>query len=81
MSRWLAFIGVLLVLYAAMSLLLSDYLPVDLWDWFTELFSDKPSRYYKVVPGEAGPSMGWPALILGVVFIALAKIFRAKNRG
>ena len=79
MHKWLALIGVSLVLYAFVSLVLPDYLPVDLGSWFAGLVSNEPPKYYKVVPGGAGSSLGWPALILGVIFIAVARVVRAKN--
>jgi hypothetical protein len=82
MIRWTLRIGVAFI--AAGLFLLSpvaDFLPVDLWPWVQDLFSETPSQYayLRVESGPVGRIVEFSLMGIGLALVAAALYLRSRE--
>ena len=79
MKKTSFWIGVLCLLYVGFGLI-AEFLPLDVWSYFLDLFVDRESNaYYKVVPSYGASYHILIASIVGLALIVFGKLDTSKD--
>jgi hypothetical protein len=80
MSKWLVWLGCGLVGIGLIPTL-TDYLPVDLWDWLMDPMGRTYSGPYRIIPAETGTGYSGDAFVgIGLVVLIAGMIVKRYGR-